>query len=149
MYIVWALQYVTLTRPNITFCANKACQFMASPLTTYWVIVKWVIRYLSGTINFSLTKFLSNDLHKFSLLAYSDNDQTSDAIIRGIPLVNVSSLDLTRSRGVLRSNGLWPCKVKRSNIVCWHIPLHSFYGLSHSSLNFVFLPFFPSWQVTT
>lgn len=32
--MVEALKYVTLTRPDITFIVNKACQFMVSPLDT-------------------------------------------------------------------------------------------------------------------
>ena len=31
--IVRALQYAALTRPNITFSVNKACQFMSAPVT--------------------------------------------------------------------------------------------------------------------
>lgn len=42
------LQYVTLTRPDITFCVNKACQYMAEPLKSHWNVVKRMLRYLSG-----------------------------------------------------------------------------------------------------
>jgi histone deacetylase 1/2 len=34
--IVGALQYVTVTRPEIVFCVNKVCQFLASPLLSHW-----------------------------------------------------------------------------------------------------------------
>lgn len=34
--IVGALQYVTLTRPEISFSVNKACQFMHSPKLIHW-----------------------------------------------------------------------------------------------------------------
>lgn len=33
--IVGALQYVTITRHDISFSVNMACQFMASPSTTH------------------------------------------------------------------------------------------------------------------
>ena len=33
--IVGALQYLTLTRSNITFAVNKACQFMHNPTTLH------------------------------------------------------------------------------------------------------------------
>ncbi|RVX16768.1 Retrovirus-related Pol polyprotein from transposon RE1 [Vitis vinifera] len=36
---VGALQYVTLTRPDIAFVVNKACQFMAKPSDVHWDIV--------------------------------------------------------------------------------------------------------------
>ena len=32
---IGVLQYITLTRPNISFAFNKACQFMATPTTTH------------------------------------------------------------------------------------------------------------------
>lgn len=33
--IVGALQYLTLTRPEISYSANKVCQFMANPTDTH------------------------------------------------------------------------------------------------------------------
>ncbi|KAJ9555071.1 hypothetical protein OSB04_009685 [Centaurea solstitialis] len=38
--IVGALQYVTLSRPDITFAVNKVCQFMHSPTENHWSAVK-------------------------------------------------------------------------------------------------------------
>ncbi|RVX11542.1 Retrovirus-related Pol polyprotein from transposon RE2 [Vitis vinifera] len=48
--IVGPLQYFTLTRPDISFAVNKACQFMASPTTTHWIAVKRILKYLKGTL---------------------------------------------------------------------------------------------------
>lgn len=42
--VVGALQYVTLTRPEISFSVNKACQFMHSPTTVHWQMVKRILR---------------------------------------------------------------------------------------------------------
>jgi histone deacetylase 1/2 len=47
--IVGALQYVTLTRPEIAFSVNKVCQFLAMPLITHWQAVKRILRYLLST----------------------------------------------------------------------------------------------------
>ncbi|KAL6314915.1 hypothetical protein AAG906_029134 [Vitis piasezkii] len=48
--IVGALQYCTITRPDISFSVNNVCQFMHSPTTTHWQAVKRILRYLKSTI---------------------------------------------------------------------------------------------------
>ena len=52
--IVGALQYVTLSRPDITYAVNKVCQFMHSPTTNHWTAVKRILRYLRGTSGYGL-----------------------------------------------------------------------------------------------
>ncbi|XP_058758662.1 uncharacterized mitochondrial protein AtMg00810-like [Vicia villosa] len=64
--IVGALQYVTLTRPDISYSVNKACQFMLSPCDTHWAAVRRIIFSPSATTQ------------KFSFRAYSDSDWASD-----------------------------------------------------------------------
>jgi len=48
--MVGALQYVTLTRPEISFAVNQVCQFMAKPLDSHWVMGKCKLRYVKGTL---------------------------------------------------------------------------------------------------
>ncbi|WVY97892.1 hypothetical protein V8G54_030043 [Vigna mungo] len=41
--LVGSLQYLSLTRPDITFNTNKLAQFMQHPRTTHWSAFKWVL----------------------------------------------------------------------------------------------------------
>ncbi|RVW65725.1 Retrovirus-related Pol polyprotein from transposon RE1 [Vitis vinifera] len=60
--VVGALQYVTLTRPDIAFAVNKACQFMQQPTTAHWLSVKRILRYLRGTMQDGLLFSPSSNL---------------------------------------------------------------------------------------
>jgi histone deacetylase 1/2 len=72
--IVGALQYETLTRPDIAFSVNKVCQFMSQPLESHWKAVKRILRYLKGTLNHGLLLSPAASGPPFSLRAYSDAD---------------------------------------------------------------------------
>jgi histone deacetylase 1/2 len=69
--IVGALQYLTLTRPDLSYSVNKVCQFLHAPTTTHWTAVKRILRYIQGTLKVGLTFQKSSS----SLLsAFSDAD---------------------------------------------------------------------------
>ena len=46
MSIVGVIQYITITRREITFIVNRVCQFMQSHLDHRWKAVKRILRYL-------------------------------------------------------------------------------------------------------
>jgi hypothetical protein len=69
--VVGALQYLTLTRPDISFAVNRACQFLHQPTTTHWSLVKRILRYVQGTIKLGLG---INKSKSMLVSAYSDAD---------------------------------------------------------------------------
>ncbi|XP_071681692.1 uncharacterized mitochondrial protein AtMg00810-like [Lolium perenne] len=71
MSIVGALQYITLTRPDIAYSVNKVCQFLHAPTTVHWTAVKRILRYLRGTIYVGLRLSKSESIH---VSAFSDAD---------------------------------------------------------------------------
>ncbi|XP_026420321.1 uncharacterized protein LOC113316328 [Papaver somniferum] len=69
--LVGALQYLTLTRPDINFAVNYVCQFMHAPTDSHLLLVKRILRYLKGTIDTGITLF-AGDIGSIS--GYSDSD---------------------------------------------------------------------------
>ncbi|XP_043694177.1 uncharacterized mitochondrial protein AtMg00810-like [Telopea speciosissima] len=68
---VGALQYLTLTRPNVAFEVNKVCQFMHSSTTDHWAAVKRILRYLKEIIGLGIQIQPSTTL---KLVGFSDAD---------------------------------------------------------------------------
>lgn len=64
------LQYLTLTRPGISFVVNTVAQFMSSPCTAHMIVAKRILRDVKGTMNFGVT--LIPQLAFATLSTYSD-----------------------------------------------------------------------------
>ncbi|XP_071724909.1 uncharacterized mitochondrial protein AtMg00810-like [Rutidosis leptorrhynchoides] len=52
--VVGALQYMALTRPNVSYAVNKLAQFMNAPKVAHWSAAIRVLRYLKHTIDHGL-----------------------------------------------------------------------------------------------
>lgn len=76
--IVGALQYITMTRPEISYSVNKVYQFRGQPLLSHWQAVKRILRYLKGTIEYGLEIQPCTKQQPYSLHAYCDADWASD-----------------------------------------------------------------------
>ncbi|XP_042974565.1 uncharacterized mitochondrial protein AtMg00810-like [Carya illinoinensis] len=69
--LVGALQYLTLTRPDISFSVNYVSQFMHAPTQDHFTMVRRILRYIKGTVHHGLHIQHSSTL---DLYAFSDAD---------------------------------------------------------------------------
>ncbi|XP_019163485.1 PREDICTED: uncharacterized protein LOC109159829 [Ipomoea nil] len=70
-----ALQYLTVTRPDLSFTVNRVYQHMHSPTTEHWAMLKRVLRYVKGTLHFGLFIRPSSSV---AVHAFSDSDWAGD-----------------------------------------------------------------------
>ena len=52
--LIVSLMYLTNTRQDICFVVNSLSQVMCEPRKIQWIIAKHVLRYLRGTVGYSL-----------------------------------------------------------------------------------------------
>ena len=64
-----ALQYLTFTRPDISFAVQQICLFMHDPREAHFNALKRILRYVKGTLSHGIHMTRSTSLH---LTAYSD-----------------------------------------------------------------------------
>ncbi|XP_071676887.1 secreted RxLR effector protein 161-like [Lolium perenne] len=69
--IVGALQYLTLTRPELQYAVQQVCLHMHAPRDPHWAAVKRILRYIRGTMDFGLSLHASTAT---DIVAYSDAD---------------------------------------------------------------------------
>jgi histone deacetylase 1/2 len=69
--IVGGLQYLTLTRPDLSYSVNKVCQYLHAPTTEHWTAVKRILRYVKDTVATGITFVKSPHVY---LSAFSDAD---------------------------------------------------------------------------
>ncbi|XP_031279730.1 secreted RxLR effector protein 161-like [Pistacia vera] len=72
---IGALQYLTLTRANISFTVNKLSQFLQAPTEFKWQACKHVLRYIKGT---SFHGFLFKPAASLCVECYADADWGSN-----------------------------------------------------------------------
>jgi hypothetical protein len=69
--IAGALQYLTFTRPDITYVVQQICLHMHNPREPHLTAMKRILRYLQGTPDYGL--FLRRS-SSFDLVVYTDAD---------------------------------------------------------------------------
>lgn len=68
-----SLQYLTLTRPDISFHVNQLSQFLHEPTDIHLQDAKQVLRYIKGTKNIGL-RFTPSNKSINTLVGYFDSD---------------------------------------------------------------------------
>nr|GEU88655.1 ribonuclease H-like domain-containing protein [Tanacetum cinerariifolium] len=66
-----SLQYLTFTRPDISYAVHQVCLCMHDPREHYFSAFKRILRYVQGTLDYGLQLFSSSTT---DLVAYSDAD---------------------------------------------------------------------------
>ncbi|XP_014523943.1 uncharacterized protein LOC106780197 [Vigna radiata var. radiata] len=69
--LVGALQYLTITRPNLSYAINLVSQFLQAPTNDHFQAVKRILRYVKGTMSYGLSFTRGASLN---VLGYSDVD---------------------------------------------------------------------------
>ncbi|XP_021766583.1 uncharacterized protein LOC110731040 [Chenopodium quinoa] len=64
-----ALQYLTFTRPDITYAVQQVCLFMHDPRQAHYDALKCILRYIQGTIDHGLHLY---PLSPTNLITYTD-----------------------------------------------------------------------------
>ncbi|KAK4349711.1 hypothetical protein RND71_032466 [Anisodus tanguticus] len=66
-----ALQYLTFTRPNITYVVHQVCLFMHDPRVEHMNALKQIIRYIQGMLDYDLHLYPSSTS---TLVSYTYDD---------------------------------------------------------------------------
>ncbi|GJX73586.1 ribonuclease H-like domain-containing protein [Tanacetum coccineum] len=66
-----SLQYLTFTRPYISYAVQQVCLYMHDLREPYFLALKRILRYVHGSLDYELQLFSSSTT---SLVAYSDAD---------------------------------------------------------------------------
>lgn len=69
--LVGVLQYLTITHPDLSYDVNLVSQFLYAPTMEHFSVVKRILQYVKGTLNFGLSFTRSEDR---SLTGYTDVD---------------------------------------------------------------------------
>jgi histone deacetylase 1/2 len=98
--IVGGLQYLTMTRPDISFAVNKVCQYLHAHRCSHWSAVKRILRYVQATLSHGLLLRPSRTTPDL-LCAFSDADWAGNSDDRQSTGVLLSSMVVILFPGVL------------------------------------------------
>ena len=73
--VVGSLQYILITRPELSYSVNKVCQYLHNPQLHHWKAINRILRYLAGTWSHGLLLQPSPHL---TIVAFVDADWGSD-----------------------------------------------------------------------
>lgn len=73
---IGSLMYgMTCTRPDLAYPVGLVSRFMSDPIREHWEAVKWVLRYVIGSLGMRLTYKKSAE---FKIVGFCDSDYSAD-----------------------------------------------------------------------
>lgn len=106
--VVGSIMYAMVcSRPDLAHAMSVISRFMANPGKEHWTAVKWVFRYLKGSIDKVLIYGEANDFKNPDIIGYSDADYASDLDRRRSTTGYVLKLWKSTISGNLTFNQLW------------------------------------------
>jgi hypothetical protein len=79
--VIGSLRYLVNTRPDIAYAVGMASRFMESPNKEHWAVVKRIVRYVAGTLDYGC-KYTKRGDAGLNLLGYTDSDHGGDLVMR-------------------------------------------------------------------
>ncbi|GJV47025.1 ribonuclease H-like domain-containing protein [Tanacetum coccineum] len=83
-----SLQYLTFTRPDISYAVQQVCLYMHDPREPHFSALKRILRYVRGTLYYGLQLFSSSTT---DLVAYSDADWAGCPTTRFLSLLSYAT----------------------------------------------------------
>nr|KYP73924.1 hypothetical protein KK1_006583 [Cajanus cajan] len=131
--VVGALQYITITHPNIAYTINKLYQFMHRPLEEHWKTTKRVLRYLKGTLDYGLHFKASQPL---DIMGYSDSNWATDLTNMRSTTCYCLYLGSNIVSWQAKKQKMYPKVVQKQNSGVWHPYLQKFLTYNPYSVNY-------------
>ena len=76
--VVGCLRYLTHTRPDLSYAVGIASRFMEQPTTLHFQVVKHILRYVKGTVDYGLNYGKGREIE--DLVGFTDSDLGGDAV---------------------------------------------------------------------
>ena len=75
---VGSLMYAMVgTRPDLAHAMSVVSRFIANPGEEHWTALKWIMRYVKGSLNMGLV-FCKDDNHSVQVNGYVDSDYAAN-----------------------------------------------------------------------
>ena len=102
--LVGSLIYLTLTRPDISYVVGVVSRYMSNPKKPHLDVVRRILRYVKGTINFGILYKKTNNCQ---VMGYCDADYAGDCGTRRSTTGYFFSLGSGAISWCVRDNQLW------------------------------------------
>jgi len=74
--LVGSLRYLVHTRPDLAFAVGYVSRFMERPMMEHLQAIKWILRYMAGTLDYGLHYKCASGAMRF--IGYCDNNLAGD-----------------------------------------------------------------------